>query len=256
VTNASRGDRHHDAVVIVTGGASGIGRACIDLLLEEGASVVIADVNGPLVTSLANELDDPARVVGVAVDIQSRAQCDAMMHEASERFGTVTGLVNAAGVNQPACTIVDLSDEEWQRVLGINLTGTLHAIQAAATSMTSGGSIVTLASGAARVTRKGAAAYSVSKAGVLTLTQIAAQELGQSGIRVNAILPGFIDTEMNRAKLTEERRAAISRSAPLGRVGTPEEVAALVSFLLSADSSYITGEFIAVDGGVAAPSRI
>jgi len=256
VTTASHGDRHHGAVIIVTGGASGIGRACVDLLLEEGASVVIADVNGPLVTSLAKEIDLPARIVGVAVDIQSRDQCVAMVHEASERFGTVTGLVNAAGVNQPACAIVDLTDEEWQRVLGINLTGTLHTIQAAATIMTSGGSIVTLASGAARVTRKGVAAYSVSKAGVLTLTQIAAQELGQSGIRVNAILPGFIDTEMNRAKLTEERRAAINRSAPLGRVGTPEEVAAVASFLLSADSSYITGEFIAVDGGVAAPSRI
>jgi NAD(P)-dependent dehydrogenase (short-subunit alcohol dehydrogenase family) len=170
-------------------------------------------------------------------------------------FGALTGLVHAAGVNQPPRTIEDFTEEEWSRVLGINLTGTLFAIQAVGRYLSTGGAIVTMASGQARVVRKGVAAYAASKAGVLAVTKVAALEYGPRGVRVNAILPGFIDTEMNRAKLTPERRAAIERSAPLGRVGLPEEIAQVTSFLLSAESSYISGDLIAVDGGAATPSR-
>jgi 3-oxoacyl-[acyl-carrier protein] reductase len=148
-----------------------------------------------------------------------------------------------------------MTEEQWQRVIDINLTGTLWTIRAVAPHLGPGGAIVTLASGGARVVRKGVAAYAASKAGVLAVTKVAALELGGQGVRVNAIVPGFIDTEMNRAKLTAERRAAIERSAPLGRVGDPDEIASVASFLLSADSSYVSGDLIAVDGGVAAPSR-
>jgi NAD(P)-dependent dehydrogenase (short-subunit alcohol dehydrogenase family) len=247
--------RHRGAVIVVTGGASGIGRSCAERLLAESARIVVADVNGDAASAAAKELGDSDRVLAVAVDVRSSPQCETMVQAALDAFGKLTGLVNCAGVNQPPQMIVDLPPEEWRRVLDINLTGTLFAIQAVAPHLERGGAIVTLASGAARVARKGAAAYCVSKAGVLTLTKVAALELGPQGIRVNAIAPGFIDTEMNRAKLSPERRAAIERSAPLGRVGTPDEVAAVASFLLSEDSSYICGDLIAVDGGVAAPSR-
>lgn len=246
--------RHADAVVIVTGGASGIGRRCAQRLAAEGARVVVADLDGEQASTVALGIGD-GRALGVAVDVRSRADCEAMVAAGLAAFGRITGLINAAGVNQPPRMMVEMTEDEWQRVIDINLTGTLWTIQAVAHHLAPGGAIVTLASGAARVVRKGVAAYAASKAGVLAVTKVAALELGGQGVRVNAIVPGFIDTEMNRAKLTAERRAAIERSAPLGRVGDPDEIASVASFLLSADSSYISGDLIAVDGGVAASSR-
>jgi 3alpha(or 20beta)-hydroxysteroid dehydrogenase len=246
--------KHAAAVVIVTGGAGGIGKACAQRLVAEGGRVVVADVDGEKASALARELG-AGQAIGVAVDVRSQGQCQAMAAAAIEAFGRLTGLVHSAGVNQPPRLIAELTEEEWHRVLDINLTGTLNAIQAVAPHLQAGGAIVTLASGAARVVRKGVAAYAAAKAGVLAVTKVAALELGGQGVRVNAIVPGFIDTEMNRAKFTPERRASIERSAPLGRVGDPHEIASVVSFLLSAESSYISGDLIAVDGGVAAPSR-
>jgi NAD(P)-dependent dehydrogenase (short-subunit alcohol dehydrogenase family) len=246
--------RHADAVVIVTGGASGIGRACARRLAAEGARVVVADLDGQRASTVALGIGD-SRALGVAVDVRSRADCEAMVAGGLAAFGRVTGLISAAGVNQPPRTVADMTEDEWQRVIDINLTGTLWTIRAVAPHLGPGSAIVTLASGGARVVRKGVAAYAASKAGVLAVTKVAALELGGQGVRVNAIVPGFIDTEMNRAKLTAERRAAIERSAPLGRVGNPDEIASVASFLLSTDSSYISGDLIAVDGGVAAPSR-
>jgi NAD(P)-dependent dehydrogenase (short-subunit alcohol dehydrogenase family) len=246
--------RHADAVVIVTGGASGIGRACARRLAAEGARVVVADLDGQRASTVALGIGD-GRALGVAVDVRSRADCEAMVAAGLAAFGRVTGLISAAGVNQPPLAVAEMTEEQWQRVIDINLTGTLWTIRAVAPHLGPGGAIVTLASGGARVVRKGVAAYAASKAGVLAVTKVAALELGGQGVRVNAIVPGFIDTEMNRAKLTAERRAAIERSAPLGRVGDPDEIASVASFLLSADSSYVSGDLIAVDGGVAAPSR-
>jgi NAD(P)-dependent dehydrogenase (short-subunit alcohol dehydrogenase family) len=247
-------DRHAGAVVIVTGAASGIGRACAQRLAAEGARVVVADVDEERARTVALDIGE-GRAVATAVDVRSRAACEAMVATGLAAFGRITGLINAAGVNQPPRLMVEMTEEEWKRVIDINLTGTLCTIQAVAPHLAAGGAIVTLASGAGRVVRKGIAAYAASKAGVLAVTTVAALELGGQGVRVNAIVPGFIDTEMNRAKLTAERRAAIARSAPLGRVGEPDEIASVASFLLSPDSSYISGDLIAVDGGVAAPGR-
>jgi NAD(P)-dependent dehydrogenase (short-subunit alcohol dehydrogenase family) len=199
--------------------------------------------------------DSDKVAIGVAVDVRTQFACTAMAEAAMAAFGSVTGLVHAAGVNQPPCSIAEFTEDEWRRVIDINLTGTLWAIQAVVPYLGEGGSIVTLASGQARVVRKNSVAYAASKAGVLALTKVAALELGPQGVRVNSIVPGFIDTEMNRAKLTPERRAAIERGAPVKRVGDPDEIAKVASFLLSSESSYITGDLIAVDGGVAASSR-
>jgi NAD(P)-dependent dehydrogenase (short-subunit alcohol dehydrogenase family) len=254
--------RHQGSVVIVTGGASGIGRACAERLVAEGAQVVIADIDEARAADAAKALsaagdtaDRDGTAVGVAVDVRSRSGCAAMAEAALAAFGSLTGLVHAAGVNQPPHSITEFTEDEWRRVIDINLTGTLWAIQAVAPHLGEGGAIVTLASGQARVVRRNSAAYAASKAGVLAITKVAALELGARGVRVNSIVPGFIDTEMNRAKLTPERRAAIERGTPLKRVGDPREIAKVASFLLSSDSSYMTGDLIAVDGGVAAPSR-
>jgi 3alpha(or 20beta)-hydroxysteroid dehydrogenase len=254
VAEVTESTRHVGAVVVVTGAARGIGFSCAQLLVAQGARVVVADVDGPAAEAAAHELGTAA-AIGVSVDVRSQADCAAMVAAGRDAFGRITGLVHAAGVNQPPCPIAELTDEEWRRVLDINLSGTLFAIQAVSPYLAEGGAIVTFASGAARVVRKGIAAYAASKAGVVALTKVAALELGPQGVRVNAIAPGFIDTEMNQAKLTPERRAAIARSAPLGRVGRPDEIARVTSFLLSAESSYVSGDVIAVDGGVAAPSR-
>lgn len=241
--------------MIVTGGASGIGKACAQRLVAEGARVVLADIDDANAKVVAGQLGDTRVAIGCAVDVRSGASCLALAATALDAFGAITGLVNAAGVNQIPTEIVDLAEEDWRRVIDINLTGTMLTIQAVAPHLPSGGAIVALSSGAARVVRKGIAGYAASKAGVLAVTKVAALELGARGIRVNAIVPGFIDTEMNQAKLTPQRRDAIARSAPLGRVGRPDEIASAISFLLSADASYISGDLIAVDGGVAAPSR-
>lgn len=215
---------------------------------------MLADLDGGKVAAAARELGE-GRAVGVAVDVRSREQCLAMAEAGVAAFGTLTGLVHAAGVNQPPRTIEDITEDEWSRVLDINLTGTLFAVQAVGRHLSAGGAIVTLASGQARVARAAHAAYGASKAGVLAVTKVAALEYGPRGVRVNAILPGFIDTEMNRTARGTERRASIERRTPLGRVGLPEEIAQVASFLLSAESSYVSGELIAVDGGLATSSR-
>ena len=242
-------------MIIVTGAASGIGQACAGRLLREGARVLAADMNFEAVTRFTQTLGGDDRIRPFSVNVASLAECVAMASRTLEAFGKITGLVHSAGVNQRSIPVVDLEEDEWRRILDVNLGGTFNAIRSVAPHMKSGGAIVTISSGAARVVRAGAAAYCVSKAGVVSLTKVSALELAPKGIRVNSVAPGFIDTEMNRSKFSPERRGVFEQSVPLKKIGEPDEVAAVASFLLSDESSYICGEIIAVDGGVAAASR-
>lgn len=262
-------------VAVVTGGGNGIGRACCERFAREGASVVVADL-----------LEEPGRATVdalggagtfVPLDAADPAANEAVMDAAVDTYGGLDIVVTAAGIlhadyrsgdreadapmltagaeamAEPSRALTGLSLDGWQRVLDVNLTGTFLALQSAARRMVEagrGGSIVTIASIAAKHPEAGPVSYAVSKAGVWMLTKHAARSLGPAGIRVNAIGPGFIRTNMTRlvADLPEVERRLLG-TVPLGRMGEPDEVAATALFLASDESSYFTGEILHPDGG-------
>lgn len=266
-------------VAVVTGGGNGIGRACCERFAEEGASVVVADL-----------LDEPGQATVTAVeglgtkalyvhlDASSREDNDALMQTAVDTFGQIDVLVTAAGISHsdyrsgdrenemelltraaegmadPSKPFLDLTFEGWQRVIDVNLTGTFLAVQAAARHMVAagnGGSIVTIASVAAKVPEAGPLSYAVSKAGVWMLTKHVARSLGPSGIRINAIGPGFIETNMTRiVGEIPMIRDQLLATLPMRRMGQPREIANTALFLATDESSYFTGEILHPDGGL------
>jgi NAD(P)-dependent dehydrogenase (short-subunit alcohol dehydrogenase family) len=263
-------------VAVITGGANGIGRACCERFAEEGADILVADLldaAGQDVVSAVQGLG--RRAAFVHADAASPDDNEAIAQRAVDELGGIDVLVTAAGISHseyvsgdvkasldliteaatsdPAHLLADMPLDRWHRVLDVNLTGTLLAVQAAARVMLSqarGGSIVTIASIAAKVPEAGPIAYAVSKAGVWMLTKHAARTLGPAGIRVNAIGPGFIETNMTKILheipgVDEQLRTQL----PLGRIGLPQEVANAALFLASDESSYFTGEILHPDGG-------
>jgi NAD(P)-dependent dehydrogenase (short-subunit alcohol dehydrogenase family) len=263
-------------VAVVTGGANGIGRACCERFAAEGADVVIGDVQDADATVAAVEAHG-RRAVTRRLDAASPAGNEALMQAAVAELGGLDVLVTAAGISHAAYRSGDVANdlarfsdparaqadparqfaefplEEWRAVLDVNLTGTFLAVQAAARRMLAlgkGGSIITIASIAAKHPEAGPVAYGVSKAGVWMVTKQAAQSLGPAGIRVNAIGPGFIDTNM-LAVMKEVPGAldAIVARLPLRRMGTPLDVANAAVFLASDESAYFAGEILHPDGG-------
>ncbi len=264
---------------VITGGSNGIGRACAERFAREGANVLIADLQrapGEAATEAIVAAGGSARFV--ELEAASQESNEAMAAAAVEHFGSVDVVVTAAGVSSadyqsgdlegnlkrmaqaaeraevnPAAALTDLDLDDWRRVLDVNLTGTLLAIQATASVMLSQekpGAIVTIASVAARDPLWGSPSYPVSKAGVWMLTKSAARTLAPLGIRVNSIGPGFIDTNMTAAfNEVDEMRDVILGNTPMGRRGTPEEIANVALFLASEQSSFVTGELIHPDGG-------
>ena len=264
-------------VAVVTGGGNGIGRACCVRFAEEGADVVVADLlDEPGAETVALVKEAGREAMFQHLDAASRDDNDALAQAALERFGKIDVLVTAAGISHanyksgeldrdrqmmmdaiarmgdPAAGITDLDPDEWQRVLDINLTGTMLAIRACAPSMIAArsGSIVTIASIAAKRPEAGPLAYSVSKAGVWMMTKSWARNLAPVGVRLNAIGPGYIDTHMTQGLLENEMiRGMLLMQIPMGRAGTPREIANAALFLASDESSYFTGEILHPDGG-------
>ena len=237
-------------VALVTGGAQGIGYACGEAIAEDGARVVLADINEDGVVAAAEKLGDGA--VGLACDMGNPEQIEALFDRVESEIGPVSILVNNAGIAAPG-DFLETSLQQFRKVIDVNLTGTFLALQRAAKTMVAKGiqgSIVNMSSVNAQVAIPSIAAYCASKGGVMQLTKATALALAPHNIRVNAVGPGSIGTEMMAGvNANPEAMKMVMSRTPLKRVGTPREIGDVVAFLASPQASYITGETIYVDGG-------
>ena len=235
-------------VCIVTGGAQGIGEACIRRFAREGAQVMIADIDDARGTALAAEVNG----LYAHCDVGDKAQVDALVAQTLATHGRIDVLVNNAGIFR-AADFLDMSEDDFDAVLRVNLKGSFLMGQAVAREMAKAGkgSIVNMSSVNAVLAIPTIASYNVSKGGINQLTRVMALSLADRGIRVNAVAPGTIATELAaKAVLTsDEAKARIMSRTPMRRLGEPAEIADTVAFLASDAASYITGEIVVVDGG-------
>ncbi len=241
--------RLQDKVAVVTGAARGIGRAIALRFADQGAKVVINDLQHEALEDTARAIiERGGEALIAAADIGERSDAERLAEQAAAHFGRLDVWVNNAGITRDAL-LLKMTTDQWDAVLRVNLTGTFNGCQAAAARMAAagGGAIVNLSS-RAYLGNIGQANYSASKAGVVGLTRTLALELARQGIRVNAIAPGFVDTEMARA-VPEDVRERVIRAIPLRRMARPEEIANVALFLASEESSYITGQVLVVCGG-------
>lgn len=241
-------------VALVTGAGragKGIGRSIALRLSREGAKIAIADFVPEAADAVAKEVTDSGgRALAVYGSVADPADVEKMVASTAERFGGISILVNNAGITRDNL-LVRMSEDEWDMVLDTNLKGVFNCTKAVAKLMMRErrGKIVNMASVMGIVGNAGQANYSASKGGVIALTKTTAKELGSRGINVNAVAPGFIQTVMTE-EMPDEAKSSISGQIPLRRLGTPEDVAEVVLFLCSEASSYVTGQVIAVDGGM------
>lgn len=247
--------RFQGKTALVTGGASGIGAATGRRMFEEGANVVVVDLKQEDAETTVSELGGGERLLAIGCDVSDAAQVAGAFAKAKERFGGVDFLLNAAGIRGVG-SVLTTEVELWRRNHAVNLEGTFntcHAFATAATEAGRGGSIVNISSQAGVEAVPNRLSYVSSKHGVVGLSRGAAIELAKSGIRVNCIAPGMIRTPMTEPMFTDPVNANRIRAAyPIGREGRPEEIASVVAFLFSDDSSYVVGAVIPVDGGVTA----
>ena len=237
---------------IVTGAGQGMGLAVALKLASLGANLAINDVDSSRADTAVKEVASAGgQAISVITDITCKADVTAMVGKVVEAFGSLHILINNAGILYPT-SVAEMPEEEWDRVIKVNLKGTFLCAQAVLPAMKEAGRgrIVNFSSTAGKnVSTVGGAHYTASKAGVLGFTRHLAKEVAPDGITVNAVCPGLIDTEMVRATIDDARTQAYAAGFPISRLGQPQEVADLVAFLASDQASYITGASLDINGG-------
>lgn len=236
---------------IITGGARGIGKEIALTLAKAGANIVIADLVLEQAQKTAEELKSlGCQALAQKVDVSKMQDVETMVQNTVNEFKTLDILVNNAGVTKDTL-LIRMKEEDWEFVLKVNLTGTFNCTKTAAKIMIKQrkGRIVNIASIVGVMGNPGQANYSASKAGIIGLTKTTARELASRNISVNAVAPGFIDTEMTQS-LNEKVKQQLKDQIPLGKLGQPEDIANCVKFLVSSNASYITGQVIHVNGGM------
>jgi 3-oxoacyl-[acyl-carrier protein] reductase len=243
--------RFDGQVALVTGGASGIGRACALEFARGGASVAVVDIGGEDERAETARLvrEAGARVFCFHADVADTGKAERIVAETRVRLGGLDILVSAAGTTADA-PLWRMTETQWERVMSANLKGAFNYLRACAPAMRAQryGRVVNVSSVEAMRGRFGVSNYAASKAGLLGLTRAAAADLGRDGINVNAVAPGFVRTPLT-ARLPPEVLAEAARQSVFGRIGEPEEVASVVAFLCSDAARYVTGEVVRVDGG-------
>jgi 2-hydroxycyclohexanecarboxyl-CoA dehydrogenase len=241
-------------VAVVTGGGSGMGRAICQHLARQGRTVAVLDINGEAADEVAKEVRaEGGTALGARVDVSDRSAIDAALGEVRSALGPIGIMVTSAGI-EGFTDFLDIDAETWDRMMAVNLTGTFHCLQAAVPDMIEGkwGRIVTISSSSAQSGTRRMSHYVASKGGVIALTKALALDLAPHGITVNTIPPGVIDTPMMRRPIESGAMASMEQvlaRAPLGRAGTPDDIAVACAFLCSDEAGYITGQQINVNGG-------
>ena len=241
-------------VAVVTGGGSGMGRAICHHLARQGRRVAVLDINGDAADEVAKEVqNEGGTAMGARVDVSDRAAIDAALDEVRAAFGPIAIMVTSAGI-EGFEDFLDIDATAWDRMIAVNLTGTFHCLQAVVPDMieTGWGRIVTISSSSAQSGTRRMSHYVASKGGVIALTKALALDLAPKGITVNTIPPGVIDTPMMRRPIESGAMASMDQvvaRAPLGRAGTPDDIAVTCAFLCSEEAGYITGQQINVNGG-------
>lgn len=246
--------RLDDDVVLVTGAASGLGRAFAEACADAGARLALADIDAEGLETVAADID--AETLTLPVDVSEEAEVVAMVEETVAEFGGLDVAFANAGVGRPIASVGSFEGEDWRETLAVNLDGVFYTVREAAGAMEGGGSIVTTASvlGSVAASFPGLAAYAASKGGVVQLTKQAAADLGGQGIRVNAIAPGWIHTDIGDGVLRKDSgmddfHQQFADGTLLGRMGEPEDLQGIALFLASDASAYCTGSVFTVDGG-------